>query len=114
MGAAVDVLQGVSSENNMKPNTSKSNETETIDPRQQQLRPGGLPLPGRAALQAREAALYCGVSVLTLKRLAYRGLLHPNRATAGDIRISVSEVTLSAPVNISAPLSAPKGLYSGY
>jgi hypothetical protein len=38
-----------------------------------------MPIPARAALQSVEAAKYIGVSVLTLKRLAYRGILQPNR-----------------------------------
>jgi hypothetical protein len=75
------IFQRVSSDIIMKQNISKCNETERIDPPQQQLKPRGLGLPERQALQSREAAAYCGVSVLTLKRLAYRGLLHPNRAT---------------------------------
>jgi len=81
MTTAVDAFQRVSSNNTMKQNTSKSKATETIEPPQQQMKPRGLRLPERQTLQSRDAAAYCGVSVLTLKRLAYRGLLHPNRAT---------------------------------
>jgi hypothetical protein len=39
-----------------------------------------MPIPQRAALQTAEAAQYISVSILTLKRLAYRGILNPNRA----------------------------------
>jgi hypothetical protein len=39
-----------------------------------------LPMPAKAALQTREAAEYLSISQLSLKRLAYRGILHPNRA----------------------------------
>jgi hypothetical protein len=33
-----------------------------------------------AALQTREAAIYLNISRMSLKRLAYKGILHPNRA----------------------------------
>jgi hypothetical protein len=59
----------------MKPSTSNTN--KTIPPHRQFQ---AIPAPPRAALQTREAASYIGVSELTLKRLAYRGLLNPNRA----------------------------------
>jgi hypothetical protein len=37
-------------------------------------------MPGRAALQTAEAAQFLGISRLSLKRLAYKGILFPNRA----------------------------------
>jgi hypothetical protein len=37
--------------------------------------------PLRGALNLREAATYLGVSVITVRRLIGRSLLHPNRAT---------------------------------
>src|SRR5262245_60412071 len=77
MTTAVDAFQGVSSDNTMKQNTSKTNEILTGH----QSQPTGLPVPPRAAFQTREAASYIGVSCLTLKRLSYRKILHPNRAT---------------------------------
>jgi hypothetical protein len=38
-------------------------------------------LPGRAALQTRQAAAYISLSVRTLKRLVRRGVFHPNKRT---------------------------------
>jgi hypothetical protein len=71
----------------MKYKTSKANKLTA--PRQSG--PKGLPLLPRAALQTREAAAYVGLSILTLKRLSYRGLLHPNRAT-GRLLFSIKEL----------------------
>jgi helix-turn-helix protein len=45
----------------------------------------------RGALKLREAAQYCGFSVITMRRLIQRGFVKPNRATR-HILIPMKEI----------------------
>jgi hypothetical protein len=55
-------------------------QTESAQVKRQTL-PAAIALPGRAALQTRQAAAYVSVSVRTLFRLRKRGFFEPNNLT---------------------------------